>query len=141
MHEMSRDEWRAFLLEGTRTAKLATTRNDGRPHVSPIWFLLRLPWSRSLRSPLPHAAGGPGAGGPGPLSVDGRPCLPRGERRSLVVDARRDVRVAPDRVALDAGLVSREHEVIPVDQQLARDAVAGAVLAPGKVLARAGIAD
>jgi len=67
--------------------------------------------------------------------------LPRGERRSLVVDARRDVRVAPDRVALDAGLVSREHEVIPVDQQLARDAVAGAVLAPGKVLARAGIAD
>lgn len=29
MHEMSRDEWRAFLLEGTRTAKLATTREYG----------------------------------------------------------------------------------------------------------------
>ena len=40
MYEMSRDDYRAFLLEGTRTAKLATTRKDGRPHVSPIWFLL-----------------------------------------------------------------------------------------------------
>jgi PPOX class probable F420-dependent enzyme len=40
MYEMSRDERRAFLLEGTRTAKLATTRKDGRPHVAPVWFLL-----------------------------------------------------------------------------------------------------
>jgi PPOX class probable F420-dependent enzyme len=38
--EMSTEEWRAFLLEGTRTGKLATTRKDGRPHVTPIWFLL-----------------------------------------------------------------------------------------------------
>jgi nitroimidazol reductase NimA-like FMN-containing flavoprotein (pyridoxamine 5'-phosphate oxidase superfamily) len=36
MHEMSREEVRAFLLEGTRTAKLATTRKDGRPHVAGI---------------------------------------------------------------------------------------------------------
>ena len=27
-----------FLTEGTRTAKLATTRADGRPHVVPVWF-------------------------------------------------------------------------------------------------------
>ena len=33
-------EWRAFVSEGTRTAKLATTRHDGRPHVVPIWFVL-----------------------------------------------------------------------------------------------------
>lgn len=33
-------EVRAFLLEGTRTGKLATVRADGRPHVVPIWFLL-----------------------------------------------------------------------------------------------------
>ena len=33
-------ETRAFLLEGTRTGKLATTRKDGRPHVVPIWFVL-----------------------------------------------------------------------------------------------------
>jgi PPOX class probable F420-dependent enzyme len=37
---MSRDEWRRFLAEGTRTGKLATVRRDGRPHVVPIWFVL-----------------------------------------------------------------------------------------------------
>ena len=29
-----------FLAYGTRTGKLATTRPDGRPHVTPIWFVL-----------------------------------------------------------------------------------------------------
>lgn len=37
---MTRDEWRAFVSEGTRTGKLATVRADGRPHVVPIWFAL-----------------------------------------------------------------------------------------------------
>ncbi|AXI77651.1 PPOX class F420-dependent oxidoreductase [Peterkaempfera bronchialis] len=37
---MTDNEWRAFVGEGTRTAKLATTRADGRPHVAPVWFLL-----------------------------------------------------------------------------------------------------
>ncbi len=37
---MSEDERRAFLLESTRTGKLATVRRDGRPHVVPIWFVL-----------------------------------------------------------------------------------------------------
>jgi len=40
---MTRDETRGFLLEGTRTGKLATTRADGRPHVTPIWFVLDVP--------------------------------------------------------------------------------------------------
>jgi PPOX class probable F420-dependent enzyme len=40
VREMSGEETRAFLLEGTRTGKLATTRADGRPHVTPIWFVL-----------------------------------------------------------------------------------------------------
>ena len=40
MYEMADDERRAFLLQGTRTGKLATVRRDGRPHVVPIWFLL-----------------------------------------------------------------------------------------------------
>jgi PPOX class probable F420-dependent enzyme len=35
---MTPEEIRAFLLEGTRTAALATVRADGRPHVAPIWF-------------------------------------------------------------------------------------------------------
>ena len=33
-------QWQAFVSEGTRTGKLATTRHDGRPHVVPIWFVL-----------------------------------------------------------------------------------------------------
>ncbi|MDT0446413.1 PPOX class F420-dependent oxidoreductase [Streptomyces johnsoniae] len=39
-HTMTKDEWRAFLAAGTRTAKLATVRTDGRPHVAPVWFVL-----------------------------------------------------------------------------------------------------
>ena len=38
MKSMTAPEWRAFLLLGTRTAKLATVRRDGRPHVTPVWF-------------------------------------------------------------------------------------------------------
>jgi PPOX class probable F420-dependent enzyme len=38
--EMTRDARRAFLTEGTRTAVLATTREDGRPHAVPICFVL-----------------------------------------------------------------------------------------------------
>ena len=37
---MNETQWRAFLGEGTRTGKLATTRADGRPHVAPVWFLV-----------------------------------------------------------------------------------------------------
>jgi len=40
MKSMSPEEYRAFLLEGARTGKLATTHADGRPHVAPIWFTL-----------------------------------------------------------------------------------------------------
>lgn len=38
--EMSHDEWRAFVSQGTRTAMLATVRPDGRAHVAPVWFVL-----------------------------------------------------------------------------------------------------
>jgi PPOX class probable F420-dependent enzyme len=38
--EMSDDKVRAFLTEGTRTAKLATIMRDGSPHVMPVWFVL-----------------------------------------------------------------------------------------------------
>ena len=40
MEDMSREEWHAFVLDGTRTGKLATVRADGSPHVKPIWFVL-----------------------------------------------------------------------------------------------------
>lgn len=39
-HHMTKDEWRAFLSEGTRTAKISTVRADGSPHIAPVWFLL-----------------------------------------------------------------------------------------------------
>lgn len=35
---MTPDDVVAFMREGSRTGKLAVTRADGRPHVSPIWF-------------------------------------------------------------------------------------------------------
>ncbi|MFB7590156.1 PPOX class F420-dependent oxidoreductase [Streptomyces sp. NPDC056169] len=40
MTRMTEDQWRAFVSAGTRTGKLATVRDDGSPHVVPIWFLL-----------------------------------------------------------------------------------------------------
>ncbi|MFG3393601.1 MULTISPECIES: PPOX class F420-dependent oxidoreductase [Streptomyces] len=39
-HHMTDEEWRGFLSEGTRTAKVSTVRADGRPHIAPVWFLL-----------------------------------------------------------------------------------------------------
>jgi len=37
---MTAVERREFLSGRARTAKLATVRADGRPHVAPIWFVL-----------------------------------------------------------------------------------------------------
>ena len=39
-HQMSDDEVRKFLSDGTRTLKLATTMADGSPHVMPVWFIV-----------------------------------------------------------------------------------------------------
>ena len=38
--EMSKGEWHAFVMAGTRTAKLAVPRQSGAPHVAPIWIVL-----------------------------------------------------------------------------------------------------
>ena len=40
MTEMSKNEIRNFLMQGTLTGKLATVKKDGSPHVVPIWFVL-----------------------------------------------------------------------------------------------------
>jgi PPOX class probable F420-dependent enzyme len=40
MPEMPAGAWRTFISSGTRTGKLATVHADGRPHVTPIWFVL-----------------------------------------------------------------------------------------------------
>src|SRR5205823_13964134 len=38
--EMPSEERLRFLSFGTRTAKVATVMQDGRPHVMPVWFVL-----------------------------------------------------------------------------------------------------
>lgn len=40
MRKKSRAESLDFLMKLPRTAKIATVRPDGRPHVAPIWFAL-----------------------------------------------------------------------------------------------------
>jgi len=39
MKEMDENEIVDFLMKGTKTGKLATVLEDGRPHVAPIWFV------------------------------------------------------------------------------------------------------
>jgi len=38
--KMAEGAWREFISKGTLTGKLATVRKDGRPHVTPVWFVL-----------------------------------------------------------------------------------------------------
>lgn len=40
MNRLTDEMCREFLSDGCRTAKLATVRKDGRPHVAPVWFVL-----------------------------------------------------------------------------------------------------
>ncbi len=40
MPAMTVEQYRRFLSSRTRTAKVATVRADGRPHVVPVWFVL-----------------------------------------------------------------------------------------------------
>jgi PPOX class probable F420-dependent enzyme len=40
MTEMSKKEIKRFLMKHTFTAKLATVKEDGSPHVVPIWFII-----------------------------------------------------------------------------------------------------
>jgi PPOX class probable F420-dependent enzyme len=37
---MTDNEWRSFLAAGTRLAHIALTRRVGRPHVTPVCFIL-----------------------------------------------------------------------------------------------------
>ncbi|WP_328297203.1 PPOX class F420-dependent oxidoreductase [Streptomyces sp. NBC_00435] len=38
--KMTQVEWREFVSHSTRTGKLSTVREDGSPHIAPIWFVL-----------------------------------------------------------------------------------------------------
>ena len=37
---MTKQEVQNFLMAGTLTGKVATSRKDGVPHVVPVWFIL-----------------------------------------------------------------------------------------------------
>ena len=56
MQKMTSEEIRSFLMDTARTGKLATVREDGRPHVAPIWFtmdgddLLFNTWHESVKA-------------------------------------------------------------------------------------------
>lgn len=39
MYVMTAEQWQRFVLAGSRTAKLATVRRDGRPHCVPVWII------------------------------------------------------------------------------------------------------
>jgi PPOX class probable F420-dependent enzyme len=55
MQKMTSAEYRSFLLDQARTAKLATVRADGRPHIAPVWFdldgdmLIFTTWHESVK--------------------------------------------------------------------------------------------
>jgi PPOX class probable F420-dependent enzyme len=40
MRTLDAEQIKAFLAEGTRTAKVAVVRKDGSPLVTPVWFLV-----------------------------------------------------------------------------------------------------
>jgi PPOX class probable F420-dependent enzyme len=40
MTTMTDDEWRSFVTAGTKLAHVALARADGRPHVTPVCFIL-----------------------------------------------------------------------------------------------------
>jgi PPOX class probable F420-dependent enzyme len=40
MPEMTKDEIRSFLLQGTFTGKFGTINKNGTPHVVPIWYTI-----------------------------------------------------------------------------------------------------
>jgi PPOX class probable F420-dependent enzyme len=40
MKTMTESEWREFASAGGRLGEVAISRADGRPHVTPVWFVL-----------------------------------------------------------------------------------------------------
>ena len=91
MAAMTATETWDFLMEGTRTAHVATVRADGRPHLKPVWFeLAGAPGDFQVvfttaagtvagAQPAPGRSGGPLRGRPGAAV---RVRAHRGQRRA-----------------------------------------------------------
>jgi PPOX class probable F420-dependent enzyme len=141
MEDMSREEWHTFVLDGTRTGKLATVRADGSPHVKPIWFVLD---------------GDDFVFNTSDTSVTGR-TLRRDPRISLLVDDERPpfaYVLIEGEAAIDSDLGRLRKWATRIggrymgderaDEYGARNGIPGELLVrvtPAKVLARRGIAD
>ena len=133
MRQMSVEERRAFLLEGTRTAKLGVTRRDGSPYVLPVWSVL---------------AGDDVVFTTGAETVRGR-ALRRDGRASICVDEERPpyafVRINLGEMRRWARLISTRYmgEAL-ADRYTERNAVPGELLVrvtPRRVVAEADVVD
>jgi PPOX class probable F420-dependent enzyme len=141
VREMTRDETRAFLLEGTRTGKLATTRADGQPHVTPIWFVLdgdHVVWTTGENSLKAKA-----------IRRDARVCMCADDQAPpysyVMIEGTATLSDDLDALRQWATLIGgRYMGAERADEFGARNAVPGELLvrtAPTRVLARADIAD
>ena len=139
--EMTGDEWQRFLLARPRTAKLATVRNDGRPHVAPIWFDLdgdELLFTTGETTIKGHA-----------IRRDARVCLCVDDEEPpfsfVVVEGAASISTDVDQLRYWAARIGgRYMGPERAGEYGARNAVAGELLVrvePTRVVARAGIAD
>jgi len=138
---MSREEWRAFLSEGTRTGKLATVRADGRPHVAPVWFVLD--GDELIFNTAANSVKGRG------LRADPRAALCVDDERPpfsyVIVEGR--VAISEDLPALRewaTRIAARYMGADRAEEYGARNGVPGELLVrltPDRVIARAAIAD
>jgi PPOX class probable F420-dependent enzyme len=139
---MTGQEWRTFVSEGTRTGKLATVRADGRPHVTPVWFVLddqgRLVLTTSGTSPGGKAIG-----------RDPRVCLCVDDERPpysyVMIEGEAEASEDLDEMLIWATrLGGRYMGADRADAYGRRNAVPGELLVritPTNVVARAGVAD
>lgn len=141
MKEMSADERRAFLLAGTRTAKIGVTRRDGRAYVLPVWFVLD-------GDAVVFTTGGETARGRC-LRRDGRASLCVDEERAPYAFVRMKGRARLSEDPKQLRLWARRIAVRYMGEELAdryadRNAVPGELLVhlvPEAVVGRKGIAD
>lgn len=139
--EMSGAEWRAFVGEGTRTAKLAVPRRDGGPHVVPIWFVLDgddVVFNTGKTTVKGHS-----------LRRDGRVALCVDDERPpfayVTIEGRASVSEDPEELLRFATLIGRRYMGADRAEEFGRrNGVRGELLVrvtPTRVTAEAGIAD
>ena len=139
---MTPSEWREFLTEPVRTAKLATVRPDGRPHVAPIWISLDVDATVVFTTGADTVKGRNIVAEPRvSMCVDDE----RPPFAFVVIEGRADVSDDLD-VMLEwaARIGSRYMGADRADEYGRRNAVAGELLVrvtPARIVAKKGIAD